>query len=167
MKNLIYTFLFCFIVAQTSAQDATQIFKAAGTPENPKVSISWNRYYNHAGITELCKKLAAAHPDLIKVGTIGKSFQGREMWVLTVTDFKKGKPEEKPGFYIDGNVHSNEIQGSEMALYTAWYLAESFKDVAFIQELLADKVFYIVPTINPDARDHYMKEPNSQNSPRS
>jgi hypothetical protein len=167
MKNLICTLLFCIAVARTFAQDASQIFKAAGTPENPKVSITWNRYYNHAGITEICKKLAAAHPDLIKVGSIGKSFQGREMWVLTVTDFKKGKPEEKPGFYIDGNIHSNEIQGSEMALYTAWYLAESFKDVAFVQELLADKVFYIVPTINPDARDHYMKEPNTTGSPRS
>ena len=167
MKSIIHTLLFCAAVVQTFAQDASQIFKAAGTPENPKVSIAWNRYYNHAGITEICKKLAAAHPDLIKVGTIGKSFQGREMWVLTVTDFKKGKPEEKPGFYIDGNIHSNEIQGSEMALYTAWYLAESFKDVAFVQELLADKVFYIVPTINPDARDHYMKEPNTTGSPRS
>lgn len=149
------------------AQDANGVFRAAGSPENPKVQISWNRYYNHAGVTDICKKLATAHPDLIKLSSIGKSYQGREMWLLTVTDFKTGKPEEKPGFYIDGNIHSNEIQGTEMALYTAWYLAETFKDIAFIKELLADKVFYIVPTINPDARDHYMKEPNSQNSPRS
>ena len=149
------------------AQDANGVFRAAGSPENPKVQISWNRYYNHAGVTDICKKLAAAHPDLIKLSSIGKSYQGREMWLLTVTDFKTGKPEEKPGFYIDGNIHSNEIQGTEMALYTAWYLAETFKDIAFIKGLLADKVFYIVPTINPDARDHYMKEPNSQNSPRS
>jgi hypothetical protein len=149
------------------AQDANGVFRAAGSPENPKVQISWNRYYNHAGITDICKKLAAAHPDLVKLSSIGKSYQGREMWLLTVTDFKTGKPEEKPGFYMDGNIHSNEIQGTEMALYTAWYLAETFKDIAFIKELLADKVFYIVPTINPDARDHYMKEPNSQNSPRS
>lgn len=89
------------------------------------------------------------------------------MWMLTVTDFKKGKPEEKPAFYMDGNIHSNEIQGTEMCMYTAWYLAESFASVEFIKELLADKVFYIVPTINPDARDHYMKEPNTPNSPRS
>lgn len=83
MKNLIYTLFFCLAVTQIIAQDASQVFKAAGTPENPKVTITWNRYYNHAGITELCKKLAAAHPDLIKLGTIGKSFQGREMWVLS------------------------------------------------------------------------------------
>jgi hypothetical protein len=129
--------------------------------------VSWNRYNNHAGITDIVKKLAAAHPDLAQLSSIGKSYQGREMWVLTITDFKKGKPEEKPALYIDGNIHSNEIQGSEFALYTAWYLLESHKDIAFIRELLADKVFYIVPTINPDARDNYMKEPNTPHSPRS
>jgi Zinc carboxypeptidase len=165
--KLIYTFIAFIFIQSVSAQDASQVFRAAGSPENPKVQITWNRYYNHAGIAEICKKLAAAHPDLIKVSSIGKSYQGREMWMLTVTDFKKGKPEEKPAFYMDGNIHSNEIQGTEMAMYTAWYLAESFGTVDFIKELLGDKVFYIVPTINPDARDHYMKEPNTPNSPRS
>lgn len=165
--KLIYTFILFIFCGSVIAQDASQVFRAAGSPENPKVQITWNRYYNHSGITEICKKLAAAHPDLIKVSSIGKSYQGREMWVLTVTDFKKSKAEDKPAFYIDGNIHSNEIQGTEMALYTAWYLAESFATVEFIKELLADKTFYIVPTINPDARDHYMKEPNTPNSPRS
>jgi hypothetical protein len=165
--KLIYTLLLFILTVSAIAQDASQVFRAAGSPENPKVQITWNRYYNHAGITEICKKLATAHPDLVKVSSIGKSYQGREMWMLTVTDFKKGKPEEKPAFYMDGNIHSNEIQGTEMAMYTAWYLAESFASVEFIKELLADKVFYIVPTINPDARDHYMKEPNTPHSPRS
>ena len=167
MRTHFYILTFVFATNSLFAQDANGVFRAAGSPENPKVPIAWNRYYKHAGVTDICRKLAAAYPDLVKVSSIGKSFQGRDMWLLTVTDFTKGKPEEKPAFYIDGNIHSNEIQGTEMGMYTAWYLAETFKDIAFIKELLADKVFYIVPTINPDARDHYMKEPNSPNSPRS
>lgn len=164
-KLIICFFLFAGIAAQ--AQDANGVFRAAGSPENPKVSITWNRYYNHDGITDICKKIAAAHPDLAKLESIGKSYQGREMWLLTITDFKKGKPEEKPAFYLDGNIHSNEVQGAEMALYTAWYLTETFKDITYIKELLADRVFYIVPTINPDGRDNFMKAPNSPHSPRS
>jgi hypothetical protein len=159
--------IFVLVSGQVLAQNTDFIFKAAGSPENPKVQVAWNRYNTHAGITDICKRLAAAHPDVVQLGSIGKSFQGREMWVMTITDFKKGKPEDKPALYIDGNIHSNEIQGSEFALYTAWYLAESFNNVQFIKELLADKVFYIVPTINPDARDNYMKEPNNANTPRS
>lgn len=168
MKKLVLTYIASALIVFTAfAQNADQVFKAAGTPVNPKVPISWNRYYDYAGVTEICKKLAAAHPNLIKLQSIGKSYLGKEIWLLTVTDFTKGKHNEKPAMYIDGNIHSNEIQGTEFSLYTAWYLAETFADTEFIRELLADKTFYIAPTINPDARDYYMKEPNNPNTPRS
>ena len=151
----------------TNAQSNNQVFKASGSPVNPKVVISWNKYYDHGGITEICRKIAAAYPNLAKLESIGKSFKGRDMWVLIITDYTKGDPNKKPGMYIDGNIHSNEVQGAEFALYTAWYLTETFADTKFIQELLADKVFYIVPTINPDARDSYFHDPNTGSSPRS
>lgn len=149
------------------AQQPEQILKASGSPANPKVPMSWNRYYDYAAITEVCKKLAKAHPDLVKLESMGKSYLGKEMWVMTISDFKKGNSSQKPAMYIDGNIHSNEIQGSEFALYTAWYLAESFADTKHIQELLADKTFYIAPTINPDARDNFFHAANNANSPRS
>lgn len=171
MKRMIPSlilFFSCFMATLCAhAQTAEQLFKAAGSPVNPKVQVVWNRYYDHAGIGEICKKIAAAYPDLARMQTIGKSYEGRDLWCLTITDFKKGNPDKKPGMYIDGNIHSNEIQGAEFALYTAWYLTESFHDTKFIQELLADKVFYIVPTIDPDGRDSYMHKPNTASSPRS
>ena len=42
------------------AQQPNQVFKAAGSPVNPKVTVTWNRYYDHAGISEICKKLPTA-----------------------------------------------------------------------------------------------------------
>jgi hypothetical protein len=168
-KIFIYTIAFFASASaiQVHAQSPEQIFKASGTPANPKVIVTWNRYYDHGGITEICKKIAAAYPDLAKLQSIGKSYDGRDLWCLTITDFKKGIESNKPGMYIDGNIHSNEIQGAEFAMYTAWYLTEAFGDTKFIQELLADKVFYIIPSINPDARDSYMHKPNNSSSPRS
>ncbi|MET0467033.1 MAG: M14 family metallopeptidase [Chitinophagaceae bacterium] len=149
------------------AQTPEQLFKAAGSPVHPKVAVSWNRYNDHAAISEIVKKIAAAHPDLAKLESIGKSYKGRDLWCLTITDFKKGDPNKKPAMYIDGNIHSNEVQGSEFALYTAWYLTESFADTKFIQELLQDKTFYVVPSINPDGRDSYFHAPNTASTPRS
>jgi hypothetical protein len=168
IRNIILSGLILLSGIAVQAQKPDQVFKGAGSPVNPKVPMSWNRYNDHAGITDICKKIAAAHPDLCKLESIGKSFQGRDLWCLTISDFKKGgDASRKPAMYIDGNIHSNEVQGSEFALYTAWYLTESFADVKYIQELLADKTFYIVPTINPDARDNFFHEPNNANSPRS
>jgi hypothetical protein len=167
IKNILFTLPALLIGTVLFAQQPEQIMKASGSPANPKVPMSWNRYNDYAAITEVCKKLAKAYPDLVKVESMGKSFMGKEMWVMTISDFKTGDPSKKPAMYIDGNIHSNEIQGSEFALYTAWYLAESFADTRHIQELLADKTFYIAPTINPDARDNFIHAANNANSPRS
>jgi hypothetical protein len=151
----VLTALLITISISLSGQDETLFYKAAGTPANPRVQTTWNKYYTDAGITDLCKKLAAAYPDLVTLTSIGKSYQGRDIWTLTISDKKAGNPDRKPGFWIDGNIHSIELQGTEMALYTAWYLCEMYGQNAFIKQLLADKTFYITPTINPDARQYF------------
>jgi len=158
-------FISCSLPLQS--QNAELFFKASGSPAEPKVQASWNKYYTYSGITDLCKKLAKEYPDLVTMESAGKSYQGRDIIALTITDKKSGNPDHKPGFYIDGNIHSNEIQGTEMALYTAWYLCEMYDENKFIKELLRDKTFYILPTINPDARQYFMDEPNTASSPRS
>jgi murein tripeptide amidase MpaA len=122
-------------------------------------------YYD--GVTEISRKLQKAYPELIKLESIGKSYENREIWVLTVTNLKNGNHLEKPGFYIDGNIHASELQGTEISLYTVWYLVENYYENQFIRELLDEKVFYIIPTTNPDGRENYMKQPNTVSSPRS
>ncbi len=136
-------------------QGADLFFKASGTPANPKVQVSWNKYYTVAGVADFCKKLAAAYPGLVTLEIIGKSYQGRDINLLAISDKKTGDPDLKPGYWIDGNIHSIELQGTEMAMYTAWYLCEMYNENSFIRELLKDKTFYITPTINPDSREYF------------
>ena len=154
LTNIISVF-FLLLAIPVSSQNEELFLKAAGSPSNPKVVASWNKYYTYAGITDLCKKLASAYPDLVSLGTLGKSYQGRDIHILTISDKKAGNPDFKPGFWIDGNIHSSEIQGTEIAMYTAWYLCEMYDENAFINQLLKDKTFYIAPTINPDAREYF------------
>jgi len=151
----IFILLFVLLPVPVLPQDDVLFFDAAGTPSNPKVQVSWNRYYTYAGITDFCKKLAEAYPDLVSMSSPGKSYQGRDIHVMTISDKKAGDPDHKPGFWIDGNIHSSELQGTEMAMYTAWYLCEMYNGNTFINQLLKDKTFYIAPTINPDARDYF------------
>ena len=168
MKIKLAFILLLSITATTiNSQEVPYFFKSAGSPLNPKVSIVWNRYNTYEGLSELCYQIAKAYPGLAKVSSIGRSYEGRELILLTITNFGNKKPDEKPGYYIDGNIHSNEIQGSEVALYTAWYLTEMYNDNKFIHELLDTRVFYIIPTINPDARNNYILKVNSMHSPRA
>nr|MCU0409386.1 M14 family metallopeptidase [Bacteroidales bacterium] len=60
-------------------------------------------------------------------------------------------------------------QGTEMALYTAWYLCEMYDENTFIKNLLATRTFYIAPTINPDGREYFTSKtvpPRSGLAPR-
>ncbi|EAZ81425.1 M14 family metallopeptidase [Algoriphagus machipongonensis] len=150
---------------ETNAQE--NFFQAVGTPYNPKVEIAFNRYYSYEGLVDKMEKIAAAHPDIAKIESIGKSYEGQDMMTLTITDFSTGKDTDKPAMWIDGNIHSNEVQGGEFSLYAAWYLTEMHADNEFIKQLLRDKTFYITPSINPDARNNFFREPNTANSPRS
>ncbi len=170
LKKGITTILSAILIAITcnGQEEVTEhFFKASGTPVNPEVQVAWNRYYTNEGLLGIYRELERAHPSLVKLESIGKSFEGRDIWVLTVTNHKNRYHGDKPGFWIDGNIHANEIQCSEIALYTAWYLAENYGQNRFITGLMDDKVFYIAPTINPDGRHNYMHEPNTVNSPRS
>ncbi len=140
---------------------------AAGSPTNPKVHVAWDRFYDHTAIGEIGRRLQAAHPNTCRLSSIGKSHEGRDMWMITVTDFTQGEADKKAAMYIDGNIHSNEVQGTEFSLYTAWYLCERKGEVPWIDSLLATRTFYIVPTINPDAREHFLKQGNTASSPRT
>lgn len=153
------------VTFESKAQE--KFFRAVGTPHKPKVEIAFNRYYTYEGIVDNMKKIASSHPEFAKIESIGKSYEGRDIYTLTITDFSTGKDTDKPAMWIDGNIHSNEIQGAEFSLYVAWYLTEMQADNKFIKQLLKDKTFYITPTINPDARNEYMLNPNTAHSPRS
>ncbi len=112
VNNFIFSLLLFTLSLPLLSQNAELFFKAAGSPADPKVQASWNKYYTYEGITELCKKLAKEYPDLVTMESMGKSYQGREIYVLTITDKKAKNPDFKPGFWIDGNIHSTGDPGN-------------------------------------------------------
>lgn len=132
-----------------------------------KVEIAWNRFYNYDELSGLLKKVADAYPDLCSVQSIGKSYEGRDMWILTIQNTKTGKELEKPATWVDGNVHGNEVQGGEACLYLAWYLTENYATNPKVKETVDRSVFYILPSQNPDGRSYWFDAPNTASSSRS
>ncbi len=142
-------------------------YKAMGAPVQPKVPAQWNQYHDGEATTALLQALTAAHPERAKLESLGKSYEGREMLVITITNFAKGDTNRKPGFWIDGCIHANEIQATEVCLYTAWFLLEMYGRNEMVTRLVDDRVFYILPILSPDSRDAHFYEPNTTHSPRS
>lgn len=133
----------------------------------PKVAVAFNRLYDYPELTAILRKLTEAHPDLLSLSSLGRSTEGRELWCVTINNPKTGDDRSKPAIYVDGNIHGNEIQGGEAALYLIWYLAENRHRIESLRRLTDEKVFYIVPTINPDGRAFWFNAPNTTHSSRS
>lgn len=150
-----------------AAPDPKPVYAPVGAPADPKVPARWNRFYDYAQATDLLKKLVEAYPNHARLESLGKSYGGREMWVMTITDFESGDAAQKPAYWIDGGIHANETQAVEVVLYTAWYLLESHERLESIQTLLRERTFYLMPMMSPDARDHHMYEANTTHTPRT
>ncbi|MEQ8768364.1 MAG: M14 family metallopeptidase [Planctomycetota bacterium] len=148
---------------------ALAILALSGTAraQDPKVQIAWNRYYDYDETTALLRRLVDAFPWFLSIESIGKSHEGRDMWVVTINNPDTGPPENKAAMYIDANVHGNEIQGTETCLYTISYLMENYERIAKVKRLVDERVFYILPMVNPDGRDHWFDAANTSSSSRS
>jgi hypothetical protein len=128
--------------------------------------INWKRYYTHDELTEIYRAMVNKFPGLVKLVSTGKSVQGRDLWLLEITNFKTGVPITKPGVYVDGAIHGNEVQGIMCALYTGWYLLTRYGNDAYVTQLMDTRAFYIKPAVNVDAAHSFVAEPNTPHHPR-
>jgi len=82
----------------------------------------FDEFYRYEPLTELLFAFAEARPNLVSVRSIGKSFEGRDIWVLVLTNTATGADVDKPAFWLDGNIHAAELTASTTCLYylTTW-----------------------------------------------
>ena len=155
--------LLCLSLVQISLGDEPAKKSAATV----KVPLAFNRLYDYPELVEALEKLVKAHADLLSLRSLGKSVEGRDLWCVTVNNPKTGDDRSKPAFYVDGNIHGNEVQAAEVSLYLIWYLTENYDRNPKIRELVDERVFYVVPTVNPDGRAWWFNGPNTTHSSRS
>lgn len=128
--------------------------------------IAFNRYYTFEQIEEHLHAMAEAYPELVELRSIGQSRQGRELWVAIVTA-PNAPHREKPAMWIDGSIHANEIQASEVVLYTLWYLTAHYGETQPITDLLEHSAFYLMPVVSPDSRVAWFEQPSTPHSRRA
>lgn len=117
------------------------------------MTIQFDRFYRYAEFTQLLKDFASRYPDLIALESAGKSFEGRDIWIITATNRKTGAAEDKPAFWVDANIHASEVAGSAACLYLINKLTGEYGKNADVTRCLDRRVMYICPRINPDGAE--------------
>ena len=120
------------------------------TPQ-PRVQLAFNRFYDYDEMVAAIRKLEAAHPGWIEMQSLGKSVEGRDLWLVVLNDPEGAPHRDKPAMYIDANVHGNEVISSEVALHLIALLSADPPGPAAAALLeIADAT--VVPAINLDSR---------------
>jgi hypothetical protein len=132
-----------------------------------EVPLRFDRYYNYEDVCEALKVLNKAFPELTKLEVVGKSEEGREIYALTINNPKTGEASTKPGVYVDGNIHGNEIQAGEVCLYYANMLLTKYGENEKITKVVDRNAHYILPVVNVDGRYHFFEDANTPSSNRS
>jgi hypothetical protein len=161
MKNILLTIV--ALLLGLGSTNAAEPLTPAETPPEP----AFNRLSDFDEVTALLKGYAAAYPDWVTLETIGKSTEGRDIWLLTLNNPATGELLSKPAMYVDGNTHGNEIQGTEAVLYTIDFLLNNYGRLERVTELLDRAAFYFVPVVNPDSRADWFAGPSTPNYPRT
>lgn len=107
-------------------------------------------YPKYDETTKILKTINKKYPDITRLGSIGKSVQGRELWYMQITDNPNITEKGEPMFKYVGNMHGDETVGREILLYLIEYLCENYKKIPRITKLVDNVNIFILPSMNPD-----------------
>ena len=113
----------------------------------------FDTYYRYSELSSLLHQYATEYPQLVQIESIGKSFEGRDVWLLTVTNMETGAANEKPALWVDGNIHATEVSPSMACLYLLHTLVGGYgKDGGRYALFGLSSLLYPPPASTPTAR---------------
>ena len=113
----------------------------------------WEGFHTYWEMVADIRAVAAAHPGIVKLSSIGKSYKGRDIWVAKVSD-NVATDEAEPEVMFDGLHHSDEHMGLEMNLHILHWLAEGYGSDSRITNLVNTRETWIVFAVNPDGAEY-------------
>lgn len=107
-------------------------------------------HHNYTETTKFLQYFAKNYPSLTRLYSIGKSVEGRDLWVLEISDNPGIHEPGEPEFKYIANIHGNEVVGKEILLPFIQKLLENYDRDQKIKYLVDNIRIHILPSLNPD-----------------
>jgi carboxypeptidase T len=110
-------------------------------------------FHNYAEMVAEIQQVAAANPDIVNNFSIGKSYEGRDIWAAKVSD-NVSVDENEPEVLFIGQHHAREHISLEMTLRILHMLADNYGTDQQITDLVNSREITIVFSLNPDGSEY-------------
>lgn len=111
---------------------------------------AWTSY---ADLVTAMQTTAAAHPDICRLHWIGQTSQGRNTYVMEITDNPDVDETDEAEVRIVGSIHGNEFISFELGLLLIQHLTTEYGVDPQITGLVNNREIWIQPSVNPDGHE--------------
>lgn len=142
-------------------------FPGVNYPEveyEPGERLTFERYHTYKVICHWMEQWAGEYPDIVTLYEVGRSYEGRPIMQMTLTNKKSGSDTDKPAAFFEGNRHSGEVTSAESALWLARHLIEGYGTDPSVTDMLDHFAIYVRPVNNPDGHEMYLHTAQSNRS---
>uniref|UniRef100_H3ALX0 Carboxypeptidase M n=1 Tax=Latimeria chalumnae TaxID=7897 RepID=H3ALX0_LATCH len=108
------------------------------------------KYHSSKEVEEFLQVMNRNYSSITHLYSIGKSVEGRELWVFVIGRFPKQHMVGIPDFKYVGNIHGNEVIGREILLQLIEHLVTNYGTDLPITRLISSTRIHIMPSMNPD-----------------
>ncbi|HUQ78929.1 MAG TPA: M14 family zinc carboxypeptidase [Patescibacteria group bacterium] len=112
-----------------------------------------SRYHSFTEMVTDIRAVQTAHPDIVRLFSIGKSYQGRTIWAAKISD-NVATDEAEPEILFDSLHHAREHMGVEQSLDLLHLLADGYGTDAAIRDLVDSREVYMIFALNPDGFEY-------------
>ncbi|MEU9555797.1 M14 family metallopeptidase [Streptomyces fumanus] len=112
-----------------------------------------SRYHNYAETNAEIDARIAAYPGIMSKRVIGKSYQGRDIVAVKISD-NVASDEAEPEVLFTHHQHAREHLTVEMALYLIRELGAGYGSDSRVTNMVNGREIWIVPDLNPDGGEY-------------
>ncbi|MGW7264131.1 M14 family metallopeptidase [Streptomyces sp. NPDC054842] len=112
-----------------------------------------SKYHNYAEANTEINQRLAAYPGIMSKRVIGKSYQGRDIVAIKVSD-NVASDEAEPEVLFTFHQHAREHLTVEMALYLLRELGAGYGSDSRVTSMVNNREIWIVPDLNPDGGEY-------------
>ncbi|MER6011132.1 M14 family metallopeptidase [Streptomyces bluensis] len=112
-----------------------------------------SRYHNYAEMNAEINQRIAAYPNIMSKRVIGKSYEGRDIIAVKISD-NVASDESEPEVLFTHHQHAREHLTVEMALYLIRELGAGYGSDSRVTNMVNNREIWIVPDVNPDGGEY-------------